>query len=65
MALIFGSLEDLSNINDIPNSLLNCIKILIIRNKSLYYPIIQYWSEKPGNGDNFTISPLVNDFMLS
>ena len=60
MALIFGSLEDLSNREKVPSELWDRVRHLLRADPSLYTDLLEQWGPKNDDPDNFAILPLLN-----
>ena len=59
MALILGSLEDLSNREKIPSELWDRVRHLLQADSGLYTDLLKQWGPKSDDPDNFAISPLL------
>ena len=59
MALILGSLEDLSNREEVSTELCDRIKRLLRADPGLYADLVKQWGPKNDDPDGFAISPLL------
>ena len=59
MALIFGSLEDLSNKEKVPSELWDRVRHLLRAEPGLYTDLLNQWGPRSDDLDSFAISPLL------